>query len=273
MSLKQIRQYLDEERIVVRTFDQVCAEVKKEHGQEFVDRIRKFDNTYAFRKEIAKFYQLMSTLVSGMPIYDHMIGRYRAIKELALNQITKNPGLPKKGRIIDVCSGTGLDSCLLAELAGKDSEVVGVDFCAGMVRRATERAKRRNLTNAYFIQGDRDDLPVQSGTFDLLLCSHSLEEGNQYGGCHSQEVVRGWSMIDKFKNFRRVLKPTGKACLVIPVDCNEETGGYRLKYAIDENNRYLVSAGFRKAKSKVLTSKGADGETANDLILVAQRAN
>ena len=98
--------------------------------------------------------------------------------------------------VLDLGSGAGLDCFFAAKKVGETGRVIGVDMTPEMIDRATANAKRLNIQNVEFRQGYLEDLPVESGTVDVIIsnCVINLSP-------------------DKAKVFAealRVLKPGGK---------------------------------------------------------------
>jgi ubiquinone/menaquinone biosynthesis C-methylase UbiE len=98
--------------------------------------------------------------------------------------------------VLDLGSGAGLDCFFAANKVGKTGKVIGVDMTPEMVERARSSAERLKLTNVEFRQGFLEDLPVDSGSVDVIIsnCVINLSP-------------------DKAKVFGeafRVLKPGGK---------------------------------------------------------------
>ena len=71
--------------------------------------------------------------------------------------------------VLDLGSGAGLDCFFAAKQVGAEGRVIGVDMTPEMLERATSSAKRLNLTNVEFRQGFLEDLPVESGTVDVVI--------------------------------------------------------------------------------------------------------
>lgn len=72
--------------------------------------------------------------------------------------------LPSGGRVLDVGCGTGNYALALAELG---CYVVGVDYSAGMLRRARAKAARLPQARCEFRQADLNrGMPFSAGTFD-----------------------------------------------------------------------------------------------------------
>ena len=98
--------------------------------------------------------------------------------------------------VLDLGSGAGLDCFFAAKKVGETGHVIGVDMTPQMIERARSSAKRLDIQNAEFRQGYLEDLPVESGTVDVIIsnCVINLSP-------------------DKSKVFAeafRVLKPGGK---------------------------------------------------------------
>src|SRR5258708_7684334 len=65
-------------------------------------------------------------------------------------------------RVLDVGCGTGLMS---AKLAASGRRAVGVDLSPAMIVRARRRCNR----NLDFVEGDAEDLPLESEKFDAVV--------------------------------------------------------------------------------------------------------
>ncbi|MBP1714825.1 MAG: Lipopolysaccharide biosynthesis protein [Deltaproteobacteria bacterium] len=73
-------------------------------------------------------------------------------------------------RVIDLASGEGYGSAMLAEIA---FSVTGIDIDEASIRHATQKYLRPNLK---FIQGSLLDIPVKGqGLFDVAVCFEALE--------------------------------------------------------------------------------------------------
>ncbi|SFH15430.1 Ubiquinone/menaquinone biosynthesis C-methylase UbiE [Desulfotomaculum arcticum] len=104
---------------------------------------------------------------------------------------------PSGTSVLDVGSGTGVLSLLLAEMGHK---VTGVDLAEEMVQKARDKFKSNNLP-AEFVIGDAENLPFRKQTFDIVINRHVV-----------------WSLTDPEKAFRewkRVLKKPGGRLIII----------------------------------------------------------
>lgn len=71
-------------------------------------------------------------------------------------------------RILDVGSGTGVLSMVLAEMGHR---VTGVDLAEEMVQKARNKFKANNLTGEFTV-GDAENLPFRENTFNIVLNRH-----------------------------------------------------------------------------------------------------
>ena len=103
-------------------------------------------------------------------------------------------GLTAGMRVIDVATGTGLVAREAATLAGDPRLVVGVDPSAGMIGQAGRQLPIR------LIRARAEHLPFPGGAFDFLSMGYALR--------HVADLTA------TFREFRRVLKPGGIACIL-----------------------------------------------------------
>lgn len=79
----------------------------------------------------------------------------------------------RRGRLVDLGCGTGVHAWALQE-AGY--QVTGLDFSAGMLRRAAAKKSSRGTPAPVFRQADLDrELPLANGAFDTALCWSVLQ--------------------------------------------------------------------------------------------------
>jgi len=71
--------------------------------------------------------------------------------------------------VLDLGSGAGLDCFFAAKKVGETGHVIGVDMTPEMLERARGSAKRLSISNVEFRQGYIEDLPVESGTVDVII--------------------------------------------------------------------------------------------------------
>jgi demethylmenaquinone methyltransferase/2-methoxy-6-polyprenyl-1,4-benzoquinol methylase len=81
---------------------------------------------------------------------------------------------PKKGeQVLDVCSGTGRLTSLIAERVGDGGKVIGIDLSPGMIRIAREKVKSP-VTR--FQSANSESLPFPSSVFHSAFISFGLHE-------------------------------------------------------------------------------------------------
>lgn len=105
-------------------------------------------------------------------------------------------GLKTGEVVVDIGSGGGLDSFLAANKVGPSGKVIGVDMTKEMLVRSRRSAKINGYTNVEFRRGDAANLPVESGSADVVMsnCVINLTED------------KGKVFAEAF----RVLKPGGR---------------------------------------------------------------
>jgi ubiquinone/menaquinone biosynthesis C-methylase UbiE len=104
--------------------------------------------------------------------------------ELAIVQANRSGAPIKTSRALDFACGVGR---LLAPLAGRFDEVVGLDISEGMMREARKNASSLGLDNVSIRNSD-DDLSHADGQFDLVLSKIALQH---------IPVVRGMKILQR----------------------------------------------------------------------------
>ncbi len=93
-------------------------------------------------------------------VYDGIASIFAGQRKLAIAALRLHAGQ----RVLMVGCGTGLD----LDFIPSGVVVTGLDLTPGMVARAEERARRLGLGGAFVI-GDARSLPLDSGSFDVVI--------------------------------------------------------------------------------------------------------
>ena len=75
--------------------------------------------------------------------------------------------------VLDVATGTGHAALEIAARLPR-GRVTGVDFSAGMLAQARQKAAARGVANAEFTEMDMQDLRFDNGRFDAALCAFGI---------------------------------------------------------------------------------------------------
>jgi len=71
--------------------------------------------------------------------------------------------------VVDLGSGAGNDAFVARTITGESGKVIGIDFTEKMIEKAKENAKRLNLSNVEFRQGDIENMPLAAGIADVVV--------------------------------------------------------------------------------------------------------
>jgi arsenite methyltransferase len=71
--------------------------------------------------------------------------------------------------VLDLGCGAGVDVFLAAQKVGPAGKVIGVDMTDSMIQKARANAAAGGYTNVEFRLGEIENLPVESGTVDVIL--------------------------------------------------------------------------------------------------------
>lgn len=106
---------------------------------------------------------------------------------------------PEPGqKILDIGSGSGWTTAMLANIVGEEGEVIGTEIVPELVKYGSNNLRKFKFSNAIIQQADEHYYGVEGKVFDRILVSASAQEMPQ-------------SLIDQ-------LKPNG--IMVIPINEN-----------------------------------------------------
>lgn len=71
--------------------------------------------------------------------------------------------------VLDLGSGGGIDCFLAARTVGPTGYVIGVDMTDSMLELANKNRAKLGVTNVEFRKGEIENLPVESGTVDVII--------------------------------------------------------------------------------------------------------
>lgn len=102
-------------------------------------------------------------------VFNGGFGGERRLRRYIVDLIDPQPG----ERIIDVCSGTGTLSIMLAERLTEAGEVVGIELSSAQIQVAR---KKRMPGNLVFVEGDAQKIAYRDGYFDKGVIFGALHE-------------------------------------------------------------------------------------------------
>jgi len=76
--------------------------------------------------------------------------------------------------VLDLGSGSGMDSFLASLAAGRDGRVIGVDMTDEQLAKSTRLAAEAGIDNAEFRQGYIEEPPVDAGSVDCVISNGVL---------------------------------------------------------------------------------------------------
>lgn len=113
---------------------------------------------------------LKDTFDTVSPAYDSWVLRFFPASARQLADLLRLRG---DERVLDVATGTGH---VALELAGRlpRGHVTGVDFSAGMLAQARQKAAAQGVSNAEFAEMDMQALRFEAGSFDAATCAFGI---------------------------------------------------------------------------------------------------
>ncbi|MBE0661200.1 MAG: arsenite methyltransferase, partial [Bacteroidales bacterium] len=132
--------------------------------------------------------------------YEHLEG-YEPDADLGLGCgiPTQHSDIKPGDTVVDLGSGAGNDCFVARALVGENGRVIGLDFSDDMLAKANKNALKMDYTNVEFIQGDIEDMPLNSTIADVVVsnCVLNLVPDKQKA----------------FSEIFRILKPGGHFCI------------------------------------------------------------
>lgn len=115
------------------------------------------------------------------------------------NRTVRLSGAKAGSKVLDVATGTGDFAIAFKKVTGAQGQVVGVDFCAGMLEFAPGKAQAKGL-DITFKQGDAMALEFADASFDVVSIGYGLRNVSD--------------MKVAIQEMARVLKPGGKLMIL-----------------------------------------------------------
>ena len=109
--------------------------------------------------------------------YDRIIALHSRDSAANLRKfLVRKSGVGRGGSLLDICTGTGAVPLAAAAMYNGDIQVTGLDFSAGMLKKAYSRAEQIPGVKIDFVQADASAMPFEHSTFNAITCSHAMYE-------------------------------------------------------------------------------------------------
>jgi arsenite methyltransferase len=146
----------------VRTLDRIDLEARVKQMYEQVAIAPEADFHFETGRGLAEHLGYPSTDLDAVPApaIDSFAGVGYVLDLAALT-----PG----ERVLDLGSGSGMDSFLAANACGPTGNVIGVDMTKAQLAKATRLAEEAGFAQVEFREGYIEDVPVEDGTVDCVI--------------------------------------------------------------------------------------------------------
>ena len=195
-----------------------------------------------------KFEKLAWVYDCAVSFWTFFFGGERKVR----GELIRHAGVREGERVLDVGCGTGTASFLMAEQAGPEGEVAGIDLSGRMIAIARKKLAKSGLGNISFHHANAEDIPFPDSYFDKVTFFAVLHEMNHEG------------RINALKETCRVLRPGGRV-LICDLDVPEKSLG-RLLMGL------LLLAEGKTARDMLRRGLAAEmGEAAGECLRVVQK--
>jgi len=147
-----------------------------------IERIKKYFDAESFARD-EKFLR------------DPILGYEQKARQQAISSLLNDD----YAMALDAGCGNGRDSQILSKHADK---LIGVDFSLGMLQGAKPAIEKSGAPRVYLVAADITNLPFKDVSFDLIVCSETLEH------------IPRWT--EAVSELCRVLKPKGDLIISTP---------------------------------------------------------
>jgi ribosomal-protein-alanine N-acetyltransferase len=145
-----------------------CYSIESAGVRQSVDMPDYYRTTYSRLYELlARFYDLF--LKVFFFLFNGGFGSERRWRQEIVSWLDPQPG----EKIIDLCSGTGTLSIMIAERLSGTGEVVGIELSPAQLRVALSKQRPSNLS---FMEGDSQNTPFPDTHFDRAVICGALHE-------------------------------------------------------------------------------------------------
>ena len=113
-------------------------------------------------------------------------------------------------KILDMCCGTGGATFAIAQKAGSEAEIIGIDLSRGQIKIAQSwlnkfTSTENRFNNVNFIEGDATKTCFREGYFNKVFITHALHE------------MQREERLDTLREAKRILKENGRV-IILEVD-------------------------------------------------------
>jgi arsenite methyltransferase len=158
--------------------------------------------------------------------------------------------------VLDLGSGGGLDVLLSARRVAPGGHAYGVDMTDEMLELANRNRERAGVTNATFLKGTIEQVPLPEGTADVVISNCVINLADDKGA-----VIR-----EAF----RVLRPGGRLAVsdmvelrplpeAVKQDLDARAGCIAGTIPVEDYRQLLVEAGFESPDFEITGEQGVAG--------------
>ncbi len=182
------------------------------------------------------------------------MNRPKIIKDIPF--VVKN-GVKGCKRVLDIGCSDGLKTIFYG-IECPETQIIGIDRCAGPIKLAKEKAEKYGLKNTEFIRADLETICFKPESFDSVIATYVLHETFDTYFMFEQGIEAVYHFDSQLKEIYHILAPQGKVLISLKVGnemAKEIVTGQILNAA--ENAKFKEKANFNnnfgKGKNETIT--------------------
>lgn len=166
-------------------------------------------------------------------------------------------------KILDIGTGTGIVSLMLAQRTSDSTTIVGIDIDQGAISDAVENFRKSPWNNRLQAIYSSIQTFSNAGLFDLIVCNPPFFSNSLKATDPSRNLARHTDALpycDLFENVAKILSPNGLFAVVIPADIEPTFRNLAANYKLFTHRLLRVRPNPSKPVKRILVEYAFNAE-------------